>query len=264
MDKTLSNNENLLCDVLVNKILIVSAVLAITAFGSAQLRAFDIGWTYRDIIQFFVVGIIVILAIVRQKLNTHHKGLFLIIMYSIGGISGVFTLGMLGGTIFIFPAATVIMAVFYSKRATLIYIALSLLFCCFTAIRFCSGTVKLTMNADLLTTNYLHWFVYITCIAFFFAITFVTIHNYRKTMKILIDKINLQRDELTKSNEELLNASKNIKILGGLLPICSSCKKIRDDKGYWNQIEQYIKEHSEARFTHGICPNCSKTLYPEL
>ena len=54
-----------------------------------------------------------------------------------------------------------------------------------------------------------------------------------------------------------------IKRLRGMLPICASCKKIRDDNGYWNQIEVYIKEHSEAEFSHGICPDCANKLYPE-
>jgi hypothetical protein len=52
-------------------------------------------------------------------------------------------------------------------------------------------------------------------------------------------------------------------VLTGLLPICARCKKIRDDQGYWNQIEAYIQEHSDAKFSHGICPNCAKRLYPE-
>jgi hypothetical protein len=51
------------------------------------------------------------------------------------------------------------------------------------------------------------------------------------------------------------------KILGGLIPNCSSCKKIRDDKGFWNQLEHYIYEHSEATFTHGVCPECAEKLY---
>lgn len=55
---------------------------------------------------------------------------------------------------------------------------------------------------------------------------------------------------------------KEIKILRGILPICSSCKKIRDDAGYWSQIELYIREHSDAEFTHSICPQCVKKLYP--
>jgi len=54
---------------------------------------------------------------------------------------------------------------------------------------------------------------------------------------------------------------KENKSLKGLLPICANCKKIRDDKGYWNQIESYIQEHSEAEFSHGICPECAENLY---
>jgi PAS domain S-box-containing protein len=63
---------------------------------------------------------------------------------------------------------------------------------------------------------------------------------------------------------ELQEAITNVKTLRGLLPICSSCKKIRDDHGYWNQIETYIKTHSEANFTHGICPECMQRLYGDL
>jgi hypothetical protein len=54
-----------------------------------------------------------------------------------------------------------------------------------------------------------------------------------------------------------------VRELKGLLPICSSCKKIRDDNGYWNQIENYISRHSRAEFTHSICPDCAKKIYPE-
>ncbi len=61
---------------------------------------------------------------------------------------------------------------------------------------------------------------------------------------------------------ELQTALENVKKLSGLLPICSSCKKIRDDAGYWNQIEVYIRDHSEAEFSHGICPECASKLYP--
>ncbi|MGV1099496.1 PAS domain-containing protein [Thiovibrio sp. JS02] len=63
---------------------------------------------------------------------------------------------------------------------------------------------------------------------------------------------------------ELREALDNVKTLSGFLPICASCKRIRDDKGYWNQIEAYIRDHSEAQFSHGICPECVKKLYPFL
>ncbi len=77
--------------------------------------------------------------------------------------------------------------------------------------------------------------------------------------------------ELKRSEEEqkrlviqLQDALANIKTLHGLIPICASCKQIHDDKGYWNQIESYIRDHSEAEFSHGICPECMKKLYPNM
>lgn len=56
----------------------------------------------------------------------------------------------------------------------------------------------------------------------------------------------------------------DMRVLRGLLPICASCKKIRDDHGYWTQIELYIRQHSEADFSHGICPDCAKKYYSEF
>jgi hypothetical protein len=63
--------------------------------------------------------------------------------------------------------------------------------------------------------------------------------------------------------EELQAALIEVKKLSGLLPICAKCKNIRDDQGYWKQIESYIHEHSEAEFSHSICPDCAKELYPD-
>ena len=63
--------------------------------------------------------------------------------------------------------------------------------------------------------------------------------------------------------QQLQDALAKVKTLSGLLPMCASCKKIRDDKGYWTHVEAYISEHSDADFTHGLCPECAKKLYPE-
>jgi len=63
-------------------------------------------------------------------------------------------------------------------------------------------------------------------------------------------------------NKKLKVALCKVKLLSGMLPICASCKKIRDDKGYWNQIEEYIRDHSEAEFTHSMCEECAEKLYP--
>ena len=71
-------------------------------------------------------------------------------------------------------------------------------------------------------------------------------------------------EEREKLVRELQKTLAEVKTLKGIFPICASCKKIRDDKGYWNQVEVYIRDHSEAEFSHGICPECMKKLYPDF
>ncbi|HID28799.1 MAG TPA: PAS domain-containing sensor histidine kinase [Desulfobacterales bacterium] len=70
-----------------------------------------------------------------------------------------------------------------------------------------------------------------------------------------------ERERLIRALQEALT---KVKTLSGLLPICASCKRIRNDQGYWEQIEAYIRDHSEAEFSHSVCPECSEKLYPEL
>ena len=73
-----------------------------------------------------------------------------------------------------------------------------------------------------------------------------------------------QAEEMLKAERERLQkALEEVKTLRGILPICANCKKIRDDRGYWNQVEQYVCAHSEAAFSHSICPDCIEKLYPE-
>jgi len=73
-------------------------------------------------------------------------------------------------------------------------------------------------------------------------------------------RVELEREELIRS---LQTALQQVRTLSGLLPICAHCKKIRDDDGYWTQIESYIRDHSRADFTHGICPDCAREFFRE-
>ena len=70
--------------------------------------------------------------------------------------------------------------------------------------------------------------------------------------------------ELIKTIEKTYDMSKELRMLKQIIPICANCKKIRDDTGYWESIEKYIEEHSTSELSHGICPDCSKKLYPDF
>lgn len=83
-------------------------------------------------------------------------------------------------------------------------------------------------------------------------------------MEQLNSQLIVTKTTLEATNKELEQAVFDIKQLSGMLPICASCKKIRNDNGYWQQIESYIRAHADVEFSHGICPDCVAKLYPGL
>ncbi|MGA2622910.1 MAG: PAS domain S-box protein [Bacteroidota bacterium] len=86
---------------------------------------------------------------------------------------------------------------------------------------------------------------------------------YRGIIRDITERKRAQ-EEREKLIHDLQEAFARVKQLSGLLPICASCKKIRDDKGYWTQVEKFITSHSEATFSHGVCPDCARKLYPDI
>ena len=81
------------------------------------------------------------------------------------------------------------------------------------------------------------------------------------TFRLRVRRLNQRARELERAVAEAVS---NIRILRGLFPICAACKKMRNDKGYWKQIESYVRDHSDAEFSHSICPDCMERLYPEF
>ena len=95
-----------------------------------------------------------------------------------------------------------------------------------------------------------------------FSIRGVSGHRILLSARSISERKRSQK-EREKLIQELQEAFAKIKVLSGFIPICASCKKIRDDRGYWNQLEAYIQSHTEAQFSHGICPDCATALYPD-
>lgn len=94
--------------------------------------------------------------------------------------------------------------------------------------------------------------------------TTTNLENSNKRLNKEIEARKIIQVEKETLIEKLQSSLEKVKLLSGFLPICSSCKKIRDDRGYWNQIESYIRDHSEVEFSHSICPQCADEHYPEF
>ena len=121
-----------------------------------------------------------------------------------------------------------------------------------------NGAVEVYVNVteQMQRLKLLFWRSYIIfSIVIFTFLTLIVIFSFR------LDTAAKERENIIL---DLQDALAEVMTLRGIIPICSYCKKVRDDKGYWNQIESYIRDHSEADFSHSICPECAKELYPDL
>ena len=96
------------------------------------------------------------------------------------------------------------------------------------------------------------------------ANTIWSIVQRKRVQEHLREQIVARTEELRQRNEQLQQALADVQTLSGIVPICSYCKQIRDDRGYWNHLESYLSRHTEARFSHGICPACAAKEFPDL
>jgi len=132
------------------------------------------------------------------------------------------------------------------------------------------ASIALTICGELAFTFYISVFGISNIVGHFFKLlSFYFIYRalietgLTQPFGLLVRDLKRTEESLRADKQQLEEALQNVKALSGLLPICSECKKIRDDKGYWSQLEIYIDTHSEAKFSHGICPDCARKLYPE-
>lgn len=133
------------------------------------------------------------------------------------------------------------------------------------------ASLFLTIGAELMFTFYISVYGlsnlighYLKIVSFYLIYIAVVQTGLEKPYSLMFRNLIKSEADLRKQRNDLQKALNEIKTLKGILPICASCKKIRDDQGYWNIVESYIQKHSDAEFSHSICPECAQKLYPDL
>jgi len=168
-------------------------------------------------------------------------------------------------TIFIVVLAIMASVEFYNNRTKknrnlyIVLISLNLIYGVFLLARAIAWLLNPRDSLFIAGIAHQLYFFIVTVFEMGFGISWLMMNNQRLEEELLASK-----DKLQATVSELKKAISEVKTLSGIIPICMHCKEIRDDQGYWNQIEKFVSEHSEAEFSHGICPQCMEEKYPDL
>ncbi|RTZ94813.1 MAG: hypothetical protein DSY90_15210 [Deltaproteobacteria bacterium] len=206
---------------------VATALLAVVLYYKLKRRAL-----YDQVKNIFVIAVSLFAVVAVVYPGTYHT---IFIWSGLGPVFAFFLLGRRNGTI----VCAIMLPV-----VTLLFIWFHVL-----------GDSNLPLVALL---NLVAFIICVTLVTFYYE---VTIEETEKTLKNDIAERKKSEKEKEKLIERLEKALSDVDTLSDLLPICSSCKKIRDDRGYWNQIEAFLQKHSRAKFSHGLCPECELKLY---
>jgi hypothetical protein len=166
--------------------------------------------------------------------------------------------GLMGGAPHLFFILLVATVIVIPKRSRIFFILLELL-----AVGILLIIIERFIPSTLAFYNSPDQHFYDTMVSFFFSVIFVVIMVYIVFKQYFREKESKEKllDQAIRDKEAMEKAFHEIKQLRGIIPICAVCKKIRNDEGYWEQVEQYIHEHTKAEFSHGLCPTCAKEMY---
>jgi hypothetical protein len=239
------------------------------AYALVLVRALEIGWHVRDFIQLAFVASGVLVAVLRRRLSTKLKFRFLVGVSVAAGVTGYVTFGILAGSAYFFLVATTLVAIYCRRRVVVGFALFILLIMAVIGTGFATGRLRMASDASLLATSSIHWVLVVFCVALYLLIACGAVLTYRRAMETMLVEAERRNVELSETNEALMEARSEVRTLRGILPTCMHCKNIRPpgqeqgDPTPWVSVETYVREHSEAEFSHGICPECMKASYPE-
>ncbi|MFH1981574.1 MAG: hypothetical protein ABIL58_07015 [Pseudomonadota bacterium] len=241
-------------EIQVNKILRLLGYMAIPILLINLSRFFIVGWLFSFNIYIIATLFILIIAFNVTKLPYSFKVSFLLFLFLSFAVSQGIDFGMVGFMAEFLLLTVFLSVVFLHRIAAIFMYVVCGLVCACSAFLCITGVLPLVLDFEKQINTIPSWSSFLVTFLFMASIIILIAGDIGN---LLAEKI----DTLEETNAELMNIIKEVTILQGILPICSKCKKIRDDKGYWYQVELYIERHSEAKFSHSLCEECSEILY---
>jgi hypothetical protein len=258
-------------DRIANVALVVFALLVIPALVASLSRTTVIGWSWLWVFQLAAASAIWLAAIFRKRLSVRAKGLLLTLIPLLTGIAGMMRLGILANGDLMLVLAISFASAFFGLRGGLLVGAISTLAICAAWLASAQGWTTPEMSSEVYIKAPSTWLTLIITLGMLAGLGIFTMALLNRALGDKVSELEARDKELCQLNDKLKNeiaqrkaTESKLQQLGNALPICASCKGIRDDEGKWQQLEAFFAEHAELLFSHGICPKCAKELYPDV
>ena len=239
-------------------------VVALLGAPASASRALFTGWQQLYTVHVVLALVIVVIYMCRTTIPFAVRAAVSLLTVYCVGVAGLLMLGLISVGLWWLLLGSLLGSVLYSLRFGILLAVVSLGIVAVAGIGFVGGFLTVPFNTNTYLSQASTWVTVLLGGALTPLILFHAIAAYQRTVFDLLEEVEQQRDQQTILNTQLREALADVRTLQGLIPICSKCKKIREDTGYWEHVETYVQKHTEAAFTHGLCPTCGEQLYGEL
>ena len=258
---TRSNRRKQIQEVLLAQMWKGLCVTALLGAPASASRALCTGWLHLYTFHVMLALVIVVVHACRSRIPFGVKATVLILILSCVGVAAVFRAGLLGLGLWWLLLSSLVAGLLWSIRWGIV---LAVVTCCIVVaagVGFVTGILTIPFDANAYLAQPSSWATLLFAGALMPLFVFQAIAVYQRAMSDLLEEVGRQHDQQTML---VAQAVAEIKTMRGMIAICTQCKKIRNDTGYWEQLEAYLEDHSEAQFTHSLCHPCGEALYGEL
>lgn len=253
-----------------NAFLVTYAILIVPAVAPSLMRIRDIGWQHVMYVHVISALTLWVLVIFRRKVSYYYQAGYLIMMFLLIGVGGILQFGLAAGGSALLVVSGPMATLLFGARVGFSVLTFSLGF--LVVVGYLTVTGTLVPRIDLSS----YYLIPTTWLTTFVAWSFsgigmaLSLHVFNKSMTNALAASKESQENLRKQQiilEEVIAekeaAIREIRQLQGIIPICSYCHNIRSEEGAWDQLESYISKHSDAKFTHGVCPDCFEKVSSE-
>lgn len=267
MDKSGNDDHHALLsrEILLSRLLeqIWHVVLAVSLIGGlASIQRFRYtGWLPVYSVHLFVILFYSTCWAFRKKLSFNVRVGIILFLFYLVGISGLFSFGLIGAGIWWLILCAFIANMFYSQRTGLIHVAACLCIILVAAMAVTSGVVVVPFDANRYIVQPSTWITLLVGCVGLSLLIIAAVTTYQNAILGLLQEVERSKQAKTQLLEKQQQALDEIKALQSIIPICSNCRKVRDDDGFWENVEAYMHRRADIRFSHGMCPDCGQRLY---